>query len=173
MRLSNQNAAFRPQTKATIKVLNMVALSIALASLVLYVLSLALPCYAPGNEQGFGLLLFGAFGVFCGELPWLANPCYFAGLLGLVFAFTKSSSTRKSLTCCRIALLVSPVGILFAVMFLWQSTTLYGNHPVGESSKIEELRLGYWLWVSALVALSFAVFLRYVSLVLQLRKCGP
>jgi hypothetical protein len=142
----------------------------AVASLVLYLLCLVLPCYAPCREPGIGLLLFGAIGVFCGQFPWLANPCYFVAIVGLTLSFSESFTVSSTLTCCRIATIVSPMGVLFALIFLFQSKTLYGNHPVGVLVNIEELLFGFWSWLSALFVLSLSVLFRYATMLMRLRK---
>ena len=147
---------------ARLKISSICVALIWCTSVLLYSASLLLPCFGPDNSPGFGLLLFGILGIFCGEYSWLANPSYAIASVCLIVARTRSNSADVRRWGSRFAILFSAAGVLFAGIFLAQDTTYYGDHPVGQKTKITSLLVGYWTWLSSNVLLLFVTTILHV-----------
>ncbi len=132
----------------------------AFVSLTLYLFSLLLPCFSPEDDPGWALLLFGPLGLVCGEFAWLANPCYLVGVGTLAVSFKPTVPDDQLRKLVNTSLIASIAGFCFSMLFAFQESTYYGNHPVGVRSMISELRLGYWLWVLSMVTLAVASVVR-------------
>jgi hypothetical protein len=113
---------------------------LVLASVIVFVVSLALPGYYVGGgssswSPGFACLLCGCLGA----PAWLANPCLFATWFGL---------RRES--ALRITPVVSAVAALaFAIAFLFQHQV--PRDEAGNMDTITARGLGYWLWLTSIV----------------------
>ena len=117
-----------------------------LASFVLYAGALAFPGFhvIHGDEpskqwiQGFWLLAFGPFAVPQGIFVWLANPLLFAAWV--LFA-RRTFGTSVALSAAALA---------FALTFhLHQGSSFHdgsGTNTFGRAA------LGYWLWITSLLA---------------------
>ncbi|MBM3966938.1 MAG: hypothetical protein FJ308_18010 [Planctomycetes bacterium] len=108
------------------------------------------------------MLLFGLLGIFCGEFSWLANPSYAIATVSLIVARTRSNSVDVQRWGSRFAILFSAAGVLFAGIFLAQDTTCYGDHPVGQKTKITSLMVGYWTWLTSNVLLLLVTTILHV-----------
>lgn len=126
------------------------------ASLGCYFASLALPCFSPEDDPGIALLIFGPLGLFCGEIAWLANPCYLIATLCLLASLRHGMQSASQLALRRISVVAAFLGVPLAIRFAMQSSTYYGEHSVGEKSNITELLVGYWLWLTAMTLIAIA-----------------
>lgn len=123
------------------------------ASCVLYVLSLFVPCYyspvylssdhvaTPKPEYGIAALLLGWIEVITeGYSAWLANPLWLLSLLLIL-----GHADRW------ISVVISTVGFLFSLSFLFYNSVLVNE--AGHKGEIIGYGIGYWLWLSSFVLL--------------------
>lgn len=91
----------------------------------------------------WSLLLFGVLNVdeSLGNWSWWANPILFVGWM---WATTPDNRPR------RIRLSISIAALIFALLPLISGTA--GVSEAGGVSVIEGYRIGYWLWLGAIVA---------------------
>lgn len=117
-------------------------------ALVLFCLSLATPaafeskfgiakaCTQGSWNYGFGLFVFGPFGILLGQVGWFANPAMLAAVL---------LRRRKA-----IAISAALLAILFIAITSVSFTTMW-NDVAG--NPICRLGIGYYLWLLSSIAL--------------------
>jgi hypothetical protein len=110
-------------------------------SLSLFIASLGMPALEFRQHspvRGLTTLLWGWWGVFTFDFPWLANPAYFAAVF---FGFLKQRAV--AMVCCAIAL---GLGALSHWVREW-----YFNEAGG--TPIDRLGAAYYLWMASFAAL--------------------
>lgn len=126
-------------------------------SILIYIVSLTMPIYSTAGFEdvenyweGAYLLLIGIFGVFIGVYAWLANPLF----LGVAIIFWTTDYRKRML-------FFSVLAILLSLSFLLNDTILVNE--AGHYKAIAERRCGYWLWVSSMVLMAVANYLRMIE----------
>ncbi|NRB48906.1 MAG: hypothetical protein HRU41_14615 [Saprospiraceae bacterium] len=116
------------------------------ASLGLFLFSLTQPAFYIDRadfdawSSPIGLLLMGWLGIMAGDsacMAWLANPLLILGAVSL-FKFDKFAPI--------FGILALAVGL----SFLGQEQIISSEAPT--YSKITEIKLGYWLWITSMAA---------------------
>jgi hypothetical protein len=119
------------------------------ASLFLFVASCALPCLEIDQEgrvvwYGYRVLLMGWMTLLVGQMAWLANPLWLAGMFFFLF-----QRWTLSLGCALIGLSLAATSLLF-----------FGWGEVGIPVQVDEgivaakrLRVGAYVWLSSLLVL--------------------
>ena len=119
------------------------------ASLFLFVLACGLPCLEVEREgreiwYGYSVLLRGWMTVLVGQVAWLANPLWLAGMSFFLFR-----RWTPSLGCALVGLLLASTSLLF---YGWNGAGL----PVGVDKgvvAVHQLRIGAYVWLSSLLVL--------------------
>src|ERR1700749_1443297 len=118
------------------------------ASIALFIISLTQICFdtenAPGEVgEGLAILFSGTFGFFLcpAGFTWLANP---ALLVSWIYI---NRSPRKSLIASTLSTFLSFSFLLFTDVIVSEG---------GNTAKITNYRIGYWLWLtSSIIVLVF------------------
>lgn len=90
------------------------------------------------GSYGFMALLFGFFGLGGAGISWLANPILVLSLIHL-----KRNNLRK-------AQIFGGIALLFGLSFLFFDEIIANEG--GGKAPITSYGLGYWLWLSSLIA---------------------
>ena len=130
-----------------------------LPAVVLYVLACVTPAvdtWSTNNHEafdmyGFMMLIAGPLGLFSGHIGWLANPLMF-----VVAFFLISSRYRCAGILCAVALVLA----LTAPFTLKMNPLPANEGGVGEL-RLRSLDLGFYLWISSIVALGVAIIVRF------------
>ena len=136
------------------------ALAMTVAIALLWSASLALPALAAGGRSftGFEMLVDGWQGLSRGVYAWLANPLFILALVAALLA-------RDVVAC-----------VLSAGAMLVGATSVFVESALRErmSSVPEiELRVGFYLWMVAFVALCLHSLTRALSSRRRLRPSAP
>ena len=119
-----------------------------LLSLLIFLIALSQPAFYidrvdyDGWSSPIGLILVGWLPILAGEgsaIAWLANPLIIVSWVSL-FKMEK------------ISFWTSLASIAFALSFLFVDEIMSSEAPT--YSKVTEIKLGYWLWVSSMVTFS-------------------
>lgn len=124
------------------------SLSLFITSLTQYVATI--DGYDIKSVSSWEYLTMGSVAIFGGGILewfiWLANPLYIISII----LFIKHS---------KLSMITAFISLFLAVLFsTWEEIRVYQD---GDIAQITQLQLGYYLWVSSILVLSFGILFYY------------
>jgi hypothetical protein len=146
-------------------------IGLLLAAILLYCVSLFLPCFGSDGNLGIVLLVVGVFGIFGYEFAWFANPFFLVVLLLNLHSLKHTTTVLDRVAILLGRVFLSFVPICFMLSFLFQeSTHIGGPGPVGTNFPTTPIRAGYWCWLTSGVVLFVQCIVNWTIQWQEIRK---